>query len=204
MPPCSTSKYMESARARSQDGDIVCAATFRHASMPIHAKPAANSTIHNHSSFCTRPAAKVIPANSTIANATRPSTDNLCLISGNTPAPASAPTPKLASSKPNPPGPYGRAITGSKANTAAAAMLNAPSEPAPISPEVTLERNASLRLSTPVPGPASLPRSGASSNGTRRRSLRRKKRHSTGRLLRNPRLQRRALQFPVPTARATL
>ncbi len=40
MPPCSTSKYIDSARARTQDGHMVWAAVFKHARIPIHAAPA--------------------------------------------------------------------------------------------------------------------------------------------------------------------
>jgi len=67
---------MDSARARSHDGDIVCAAMFKHASIPIQAIPAAKNTAHNPSKIFTCPAANVIPANSRMANATIPSIES--------------------------------------------------------------------------------------------------------------------------------
>ncbi len=46
MPPCKTSRYMDSARARKNDGHMVWAAMFRQARIPIHAVPPANNTRH--------------------------------------------------------------------------------------------------------------------------------------------------------------
>lgn len=47
IPPCSTKRYMDSARARTQFGDMVCAAVFREAKIPIQAVPPLNVTKHN-------------------------------------------------------------------------------------------------------------------------------------------------------------
>ena len=75
IPPCSTSRYIDKARARIHDGHMVCATTLKHARIPIHAVPAVNSTAQNHSKARTCPAANVIPANTTVAAATSPSTE---------------------------------------------------------------------------------------------------------------------------------
>ena len=55
MPPCSTSRYIESARARIHDGHMVCATTLKHARMPIQAAPAVNNTRQSHSKTWTLP-----------------------------------------------------------------------------------------------------------------------------------------------------
>ena len=47
IPPCNTSRYIDNARARKCAGHIVCAATFKHARIPIHATPATNMTAHS-------------------------------------------------------------------------------------------------------------------------------------------------------------
>src|SRR6202044_1767607 len=75
IPPCSTSKYIDSARALIHDGHIVCATKLKHARMPIHPAPAVNNTRHNTSNTCTCPAAAVIAANNTVDPATNPSTE---------------------------------------------------------------------------------------------------------------------------------
>src|SRR5207237_4327990 len=99
IPPCNTSRYMDSARARSHDGDIVCAAMFKHASIPIQAIPAAKNTAHNPSKIFTCPAANVIPANSRMANATLPSIESLSFNLGSASLPANGPRPDLVSHK---------------------------------------------------------------------------------------------------------
>src|ERR1700680_1230337 len=100
MPPCSTSKYIDNARARIQDGHIVCATRLKQPKIPIHAKPAVNNTRQSHSKGWTHPAAKVMPANSTVAPITKPSTEQLSLRRGKIAAPARAPRPKQGNRKP--------------------------------------------------------------------------------------------------------
>src|SRR2546430_16502774 len=102
IPPCRTSRYMDNARARNHGGDIVCAATFRQARIPIHAIPLANNTRLSAGKVSTLPAAKLIAANSRVPNTTSPSTDNLLRNRGNAAAPASAPRPKDPSNNPYP------------------------------------------------------------------------------------------------------
>ena len=48
IPPCSTSKYIERARARIQEGHMVWATTLKQAKMPIQAAPAVNNTRQSH------------------------------------------------------------------------------------------------------------------------------------------------------------
>ena len=74
MPPCNTSRYIDNARARKNDGHMVWAATFRQARIPIHAVPLANNTRHSQEKVWTRPAAKVMAAKSRMSSATTPST----------------------------------------------------------------------------------------------------------------------------------
>src|SRR6185436_3384883 len=75
MPPCRMSKYMESARARIQGGDMVCAATLRQARMPIQAAPLKKRMSVNDGKAWACPAAKVISAKTTMAAATTRSTE---------------------------------------------------------------------------------------------------------------------------------
>src|SRR5258708_23767794 len=117
---------MERARARIHGGDMVCAATFKHARMPIQAMPLANITNHSQWKACARPAAKVINAKRMIAAATTPSTESLVLSRGGRPAPANAPRPNDPSNNPYPEAPYGRAMIGKSAGSELAARLNAP------------------------------------------------------------------------------
>ena len=127
MPPCNTNRYIDSARARTQEGDMVCAAVFKHARIPIHAPPAIAMTAAIWVKSSIRPATNVIPANTTIAAPTSQSTDNFRRSRGKAMAPASAPTPKHPSNAPYPVGPVqGRARIGSNARRAIAATLNAP------------------------------------------------------------------------------
>src|SRR5439155_10803393 len=100
MPPCSTSRYIDKARARRYDGDIVCAATFKQARMPIHAIPLANNTRVRALNARTCPARNVIAANRRVAKTTRRSTESQERKRGSRAAPAKAPKPKEPSSRP--------------------------------------------------------------------------------------------------------
>ena len=100
MPPCNTSKYMESARARIHDGDMVCAATFRQARIAIHATPLANKIRHSKLKSCALPGAKVMAANNKIATATTPSTESRVRKRGKHRRSQSAPRPNDPSSNP--------------------------------------------------------------------------------------------------------
>src|SRR5271156_1271696 len=126
IPPCSTRRYMDRARARIHDGHMVCATTLKQARIPIHAAPAVNNTPQSHSKACTCPAAKVIAANTTVAAATRPSTEYRNRRRGSSAAPARAPTPKQVSRNPYPCAPCGWQISGSRASREVAPTLNAP------------------------------------------------------------------------------
>src|SRR2546430_6625604 len=93
-------RHIDKARARKNDGDIVCAATLRQARIAIHAVPLANNTKLSHPKDCVRPAANVIAAKSRIAKTTTPSTEKRLRIRGKTVAPASAPNPNDPSNNP--------------------------------------------------------------------------------------------------------
>jgi hypothetical protein len=93
---------MDNARARNHGGDIVCAATFRLARIPIHAIPLVNNTRLSAANVSTRPAAKLMAANSSVPDTTSPSTDNLLRNRGNDAAPAKAPSPKDPNNNPYP------------------------------------------------------------------------------------------------------
>ena len=93
---------MDSARARNQGGDIVCAATFRQARIPIQAIPLMNNTKLSAGNVSTLPAAKLMAANSNVPNTTSPSTDNLLRKRGKAAAPAKAPSPKDPINNPYP------------------------------------------------------------------------------------------------------
>src|SRR5215470_2458991 len=126
IPPCRTSKYIDSARALTHDGHIVWAAVLRQARIPIHAAPAVAITAHSQPNDEMRPAEKVIAANTTIAVATNPSTESCLRKRGKIVAPASAPMPKHPSRAPYPVAPNGRATIGSSASNAIAPTLKAP------------------------------------------------------------------------------
>src|SRR5207244_13438596 len=102
MPPCSTSRYIDKARARKNDGDIVCAATLRQARIAIHAVPLANNTKQSHPKDCVRRAANDIAAKSRIAKTTTPSPENKKRIRDKNDAPARTPNPHQQSSNPAP------------------------------------------------------------------------------------------------------
>src|SRR5947208_3794004 len=93
MPPCSTSRYIDKARARKNDGDIVCAATLRQARIAIHAVPLANNTKLSHPKDCVRPAANVMEAKSRIAKTTTQYTEKQLRIRVKTIDPASTTNP---------------------------------------------------------------------------------------------------------------
>src|SRR6185312_13172888 len=128
IPPCRTKRYVESARARMNGGDMVCAATFRQARMAIHAAPLTNRTNNSHEKMCVLPAAKVLTAKTTTAAATTRSTEKYVRMRERTAAPASAPKPNEPSRSPYPVAACSlrRAMMGSSASRALAATLNAP------------------------------------------------------------------------------
>src|SRR5258708_19865609 len=62
IPPCSTSRYIESARARIHGGHMVLATPFKHAKMPIQAAPPLNNNQQSHPKTVPPPPPKCLPA----------------------------------------------------------------------------------------------------------------------------------------------
>src|SRR5215831_12959686 len=119
-------RFIATARARTQAGAVLCVPAERLASTPTHAMPA-------HEVPITASAGKCVAATSNVAAVHKNTLDTTILLSERRPrspgidsALATAPNPKPAESRPKPPAPrpsWSRAITGSSAHNALAHTL---------------------------------------------------------------------------------
>src|SRR6516225_6947477 len=123
---CVDTRFMATARARTQAGAVVWVPAERLASTPTHAMPA-------HDVPITASAGRCVAATSNVAAVHRNTLETTMLLSERRPrsrgidsALATAPNPKPAESRPKPPAPrpsWSRAITGSSAHNALAHTL---------------------------------------------------------------------------------